>query len=264
MAELAVPSSSRRLWSHPVAWAVPLVVLVALAAHPLNGIYYDALVNSDPQGDGQLREWKRTTMIFQHTTGMLFGQLLALLAGAVLARRHRPAVALAVAVPLAAAMAAAAFVTGQLTGATVTISYEPLDDPLFVRMVVRELAAYPLFAWAGVGIAGLVGNRLPLRRLVYLVVPLWAVATFTGLVQTGDGGAPHWLYWAAPPVGAAAAVTRSGMSTGFGPDGPFVYGDWGNEASIALLIGAALYALVLNGLVVVAASRRATSPFRWP
>jgi hypothetical protein len=73
---------------------VTRAALVAIAAHPLNDTYYDSLVNFDPQSEEQLNEWRRTTLIFRYTTGLLFGQLLALLVGAVLAGRHRMPAAL--------------------------------------------------------------------------------------------------------------------------------------------------------------------------
>jgi hypothetical protein len=57
---------------HPVVWAVPLLALVATVAWVCNGSFYDIAVNSDPQGDVQLDEWKRTTAIFHHTTGLLY------------------------------------------------------------------------------------------------------------------------------------------------------------------------------------------------
>jgi hypothetical protein len=238
-----------------MVWAVPLVALVAIAVHPGNDNYYDSMVNYDPQGDEQLHEWQRTTLIFRYTTGLLLGQLLALLVGVVLARRHRMPVALVIAAPLATAMAAVVFGVGQWLGPHGTpmqISYEPLDDPVFVRMVVRELVAYPLYALAGVGLGVLVRNWIAQRGelLVCLLAAGWLAATFAGLVQDDEGAAPHWLYWAVPPLGAAAAVALSGTSMEVWALEPVVRGDWGDGASIGLVAGAVLYALLLNVLAV--------------
>jgi hypothetical protein len=91
------------------------------------------------------RRWPGHPLV--HTTGLLCGQLVALITGAALVRRHRWPVALAVAVLLGAALAVTAFVAGQLlgrVGESIDISYTPTDDPVFVRMLVRDLAAYPL------------------------------------------------------------------------------------------------------------------------
>lgn len=255
MAEGVVASSRLRVLSHPLVWAVPLAALVAIGAHPLNDTYYDSLVNFDPQSDEQLHEWGRTTLIFRHTTGLLFGQALALLVGAVLAGRHRMPVALTIAAPLATAMAAVVFAVGQWLGpygSSLNIVYEPLDDPVFVRMVVRQLVAYPLYALAGVGLGVLVRNWIASRRelVVCLLAAGWLVATFAGLVQDDEGAAPHWLYWALPPLGAAAAVALSGKSMEVWALEPSVPGDWGDGASTALVVGATLYAVLLNLLAV--------------
>jgi hypothetical protein len=105
----------RRVLRHPAVWAVPLLTLVATVAWVCNGGFSD-MVNSDPEGDFQLDEWKRTTAIFHHTTGLLYGQLLALIVGAALAARHRWAVSLALAGLMSAALAVTAFFAGQLLG----------------------------------------------------------------------------------------------------------------------------------------------------
>jgi len=258
---------------HPAVWAVPLLALVATVAWVCNGSFYDMTVNSDPQGDFQLDEWKRATAIFHHTTGLLYGQLLALIVGAVLAVRHSWAVALALAGLLAGALAATAFFAGQLLGPLGAANhgdYLPMGDPVFIRMLVRELVAYPLYAFSGVGLGVLTRNWLVPRAgpLIALVVPLWTVGTLVGLFQDGDSDAPHWLYWVAPPIAAAAAVSMSAlsMSERFGPvlsEGSelVLSGDWGNEASIALLANATVYAVVLNLLAVtVVPQRRAPEP----
>ena len=225
-----------RVLGHPAAWAVPLLVVAAVAVLPLNDAYYETVVNYDPQGDEQLYEWRRTTAIFRQTTGLLLGQLIALLAGELLARRHRLPVALAVAALLGAALAATAFTVGRVVG-----SEPPLDDPVFVRMVARELAMYPLYACAGVGLGALLRHwpRARAAVLVMVVVPTWCVATLIGLSQHD-----HWLYWVVPPIGAARAVALL--------DAPAVA--WGGRA----VVGVASYAIALNLIAMVIARRRLT------
>ena len=251
-----------------MVWAVPLLVLVATVAWVCNGSSYDLTVNSDPQGEFQLDEWKRTTAIFHHTTGLLYGQLLALIVGAALAARHRWAVALALAGLMSAALAATAFFAGQLLGPLGAANhgdYLPMGDPVFVRMLVRELVAYPLYAFSGVGLGVLIRTWLVPRPwfLIVLVVPLWMLGTLVGLFQDNGGDAPHWLYWVAPPIAAATAVSLSAlsMSERFEPvlsEGSelVLSGDWGNEASIALLASATVYAVLLNLLAVTVVPQR--------
>jgi hypothetical protein len=250
----------RRVRRHPVVWAVPLLALVATVAWVCNGSYYDSAVNSDPQGEFQVGEWRRTTAIFHHTTGLLYGQILALIVGAALAARHRWAVALALAGLLSGALAATAFFAGQLLGPLGQAEhggYLPMGDPVFVRMLIRELVAYPLYAFCGVGLGVLIRNWLfPLAwPLIVLVVPPWMVGTLVGLFQQDHGAAPHWLYWVAPPIAAATAVSLSALSLTetYRPD---LYGDWGNEASIALLASATVYAVVLNLLALTVVPQR--------
>jgi hypothetical protein len=234
---------------------------VATVVWVCNGGFYDMAVNTDPQSDPQLDEWMRTTAIFQPTTGLLYGQLLALLVGAALAARHRFTAALALAGLLSGALAATAFFAGQLLGPPGSeanhIDYLPMGDPVFVRMLVRELVAYPLYAFAGVGLGVLIRTWLVPRAwpLIVLVVPPWMIATLVGLFQDNDGDAPHWLYWVAPPIAAATAVSLSALSMS-GTFEPVLSGDWGNEASIALLAGATVYAVVLNLLAVTVVPHR--------
>jgi hypothetical protein len=258
----------RRRWSHPVVWVVPVMVLLVLIGRPLNDVYFVTFVDQDPDPDAY--EWQRTTLIFRYTSGLLCGQLLALVAGAALAVRYRQAVALAYAVPLGALLAAAGFVLGAVLGPVggldlfgfgpqIDIDYDPLEDPVVVRVLVRELAAYPLFAAFGVGLGVLLGGRHAGRRRVLwclLLVPPWIVATVAGLAQTYRGDLPHWLYWAVPPIGAAAAVAQAGLPADAGA-GSGSGLDWGREASLALLVGVAAYAVCLNLLVHRIENRRA-------
>jgi hypothetical protein len=257
----------RRVRRHPVVWAVPLLALVATVAWVCNGGFSD-MVNPDPQSEFQLDEWKRMTAIFQHTTGLLYGQLLALIVGAALAARHRWAVAVALAGLMSAALAVTAFFAGQLLGPLGAASdgdYLPMGDPVFIRMLIRELVAYPLYALSGVGLGVLIRHWLVPRgwTLIALLVPPWMVATLVGLFQNDGGDAPHWLYWVAPPIAAATAVSLSALSLSerFEPvlsEGSEVVlaGDWGNEASIALLASATVYAVLLNLVAVSVVPQR--------
>jgi hypothetical protein len=140
-----------------------------------------------------------------------------------------------------------------------------MGDPVFVRMLIRELVAYPLYAFCGVGLGVLIRTWLVPRAwsLIVLVVPLWMIGTLVGLFQDNGGDAPHWLYWVAPPIAAATAVSLSAlsMSERFEPvlsEGSelVLSGDWGNEASIALLASATVYAVVLNLLAVTVVPQR--------
>jgi hypothetical protein len=246
------------------------LVTFAIVAWPFNVGFYEFAVNQDPEGEDQLYEWQRTTLIFRHTTGVLCGQVVALITGAALVRRHRWPAALAIAALFAAALAVTAFVAGQLlgrVGESFDISYTPTDDPVFVRMLVRELAAYPLYALAGVGIGGLLRHRLHRRArlLVALVVPAWVVVTLVALTEDDAGNVAHWLYWAVPPIGAAAALAQSALSMDADVGIDLVLrGDWGDHASMAMLIGAAGYALLLTMLAVLAGANRDATPASSP
>jgi hypothetical protein len=252
----------RRAFEHPAVWSIPVMAFVVIMARFLNEGYYDKLVNYDPQGDDQLYEWRRTTLIFRYTSGVLFGQLLALVAGAALARRHVWAVALPIAVPLGIVLAAVSFTVASLLGPVgpdTYVSYAPFDDPVVVRVLVRELAAYPLYACAGVGLGVLLGGRRgwQVRTLLWIPVGLvWLVATITGLLQDDGGDAPHWLYWAVPPIAAATAIALTGLSMNVSLFPQVLQGDWGREASAALLVSAAAYAVALNLLAVLVEYRR--------
>jgi hypothetical protein len=244
----------RRLeWGHPASWAVPVMVLLVTFARPLNSMFYDIAVNYDPQGDAQLHEASRTTSIFRYTSGLLFGQLLALIVGVVLARRHRHAVAFAVAVPLGALLAAAAFVVWTLLDSVGSggSGYAPLGDPVVRSVLALELAAYPLFAVVGVGLGVLWHGVAGHVGLTALVIAFWLVGTLIGLFQDDGGDAPHWLYWAMPPVGAATAITLTGMSGVDETAGTAAGGDWGREASRALVAGVMVYAVGVNTFVLL-------------
>ena len=98
MPTLPDEATLRRLARHPVVWSLPF-----------NSGYYEYWINFDPQGEGQRQEWVQTRRIFRYTSGVLCGQLLALVVGVALSRRYRQAVALAVGVLLAGVTALVAF-----------------------------------------------------------------------------------------------------------------------------------------------------------
>ena len=239
------------------------MALLAWAAMPFNDGYYEYWINFDPQGDGQQEEWQHTRRIFRYTSGVLCGQLLALVAGVALSRRHRHVVALAVAVPLGALLAgvtvAVAFPlargleTNRLAGSAV-------DDPTLMPVLLRELAAFPLYAAAGVGLGVLLAGSGRWRRNARLLVPLlllgWCVATLTGLLQDDEFDAWPWLLWAVPFVAAGAAIALAGLSFDVWEFPPVPVGDWGHGASAALLVSATAYAMGLNLLAHLVMRRR--------
>ncbi|MEH1164324.1 hypothetical protein V6V47_02930 [Micromonospora sp. CPCC 205539] len=252
-----------RTVTHPAVWSLPVMVLLVIAAMPFNDGFYNFWVNYDAQGGVQQQEQIYATRIFRHTSGVLCGQLLALLAGVSLARRYAHAAALAIAVPLALLLA----------GVTIAVAYPlaqaregiflttpPLDDPVLVRVLLCELGAYPLFAAAGVGLGALLGERLRRRRvrlpLAILLVLGWSVAVMTGLLQDDRFGAPTVLLWTVSPVAAGTAIALAGLSMDVWSAPPVLVGDWGRGASTALLVSTSAYALGLNLLAVLAERRR--------
>jgi hypothetical protein len=115
--------------------------------------------------------------------------------GAALATRHRWATSLTLAVLLSGALAATAFFAGQLLGPLGAANhgdYLPMGDPVFIRMLIRELVAYPLYALSGVGLGVLIRHWLVPRAwtLLVLLVPPWMIATLVGLFQDDGGDAP--------------------------------------------------------------------------
>ncbi|MEV4118490.1 hypothetical protein [Micromonospora sp. NPDC049645] len=262
MAGIGVPTL-RRTVTHPAVWSVPVMALLVLVAMPFNDGFYHFWVNYDAQGGAQQHEWLYATRIFRYTSGILCGQVLALLAGAALARRHAQARALAIAVPLAVLLAGVTFavaypIARAREGAFFTTA--PLDDPVLVRVLLCELAAYPLYAAAGVGLGALLGGRL--RRsavrwsLVLLLLLGWSVTTMTGLLQDDRFNAPYGLLWAVPPIAAGTAIALAGLSMDVWVKPPVLVGDWGRSASAALLVSAAAYALGMNLLAGLAGRRR--------
>ncbi|MET7971416.1 hypothetical protein [Micromonospora sp. NPDC005305] len=261
MAGVGLPAL-RRTVTHPAVWSVPAMALLVLVAIPFNDRFYGFWVNDDPQGDAQQYELLHTTRIFRYTSGVLCGQVLALLAGAALASRNAQARALAAAVPLAVLLAGVAVaVAYPLARARESIFFTSpaLDDPILVRVLLCEVTAYPFYAAAGVGLGALLRGRLGRGArwpLVLLLLLGWFVATLTGLVQDDRFAAPYGLLWAVPPLAAGTAIALAGLSTDVWAVPPVPVGDWGRGAGTALLVSAAAYALGLN-LLARRARRRA-------
>src|SRR4051812_23002707 len=113
MPKLPDAAALRRVAQHPAVWCLPLMALLVWVALPLNESFYLRWVNFDPQGPVEQQEWAYTTRIFRFSSGLLWGQLLALLVGIALSRRHRQIVALMIAAPLGALLA----------GVTVAMAY---------------------------------------------------------------------------------------------------------------------------------------------
>lgn len=253
----------RAALAHPAIWSVPVVALLAVLAMPVNEGFYESSVNYDPQGDAQQHEWNYATRIFRHTSGVLCGQFVALLAGAALARRHAQEWALAMAVPLGTLLAGVTFAVAYPLARSLDGAYfatAPLDDPVLVQVLLRELAAYPLCAAAGVGLGALLNARRTRDGWRGLLVPLlvvgWFVATLTGLLQDDRFNAPYWLLWAVPPIAAGAAIALAGLSMDVWTDPGVLVGDWGRAAGTALLVSAAAYAVGLNVFGALAGRRR--------
>jgi hypothetical protein len=246
-----------RFARHPAVWSVPLMALLVVATDWYNSeFFYDFFVNGDPQGDVQGAESAFTDHVFTYTSGVLYGQVLSAVVGVVLARRHRHGVALLVAAVLSAVLAAVTALVGRalvepVVGVAVGMAF---DHAAPRRVLLTELAAYPLYAACGVGLGFLVW-RLPggWRRLLLGSLAVgWIVATTTGLMQDDRFEAPAWLL-GLPPVAAAASVALAALSGAeplvFDPANPAameIVGDWGRGAGVALLVGALAWAVLLN------------------
>ena len=263
MPTLPDEATLRRLARHPAVWSLPVMALLACAAMPFNSGYYEYWINFDPQGEGQQQEWVQTRRIFRYTSGVLCGQLLALVVGAALSRRYRQAVALAVAVPVGVLLAGVTVLVAfpLATSLESTRSAVPaVDNPILMRMLLHELAAFPLYAAAGVGLGILLARSKRARRHRRLLVALflvgWSVTTLTGLIQDDEFAAWPWLLWAVPFVAAGTAIALSGLSADVWAVPPVEVGDWGRSAGITLLVSAGAYAVVLNLLGYLAARRQ--------
>jgi hypothetical protein len=77
-----------------------------------------------------------------------------------------------------------------------------------------------------------------------------------GLRQDDQLSFPYWLLVPFPPIAAGAAVALAGLSVDVWNPPYALIGDWGRGASIALLVGATMYAVGLNLLARRAERRR--------
>lgn len=230
------------------------MALLACAAMPFNEGFYEYFVNFDPQGDAQQQEWQLTRRVFRYTSGVLCGQLLALLVGVGLSRWHRQVVALAVAVPLGALLALVTVAVG-VPLARITETGRFAGRGIEDAVLLRELAAFPLYAAAGVGL-GLLLIRFRWYVLSAVLVAVWCVAVLTGLLQDDSPDVWPWLMWTVPFVAAGTAIALAGLSMNVGGDQPVLAGDWGHQASVALLVGVTAYAIGLNLVAYLKGRRR--------
>ena len=137
-----------------------------------------------------------------------------------------------------------------LAGVSLVVALPLLSSPALARVVLSELAAFPLYAAAGVGLGILVSRSKRRRLLVPLFLMFWSVTTLTGLIQDDEFDAWPWLLWAVPFVAAGTAIALAGLSADVWEFPPVPVGDWGRSATIALLVSAAAYAMILNLLAV--------------
>lgn len=228
-----MPESLGVVIRHPAVWSVPVMVALVVVAMPLNGAFYEFCINYDPQGAAQQWEWTYTTHVYRHTSGMLGGQLLSLLTGILLARRHRHPVTAAIPLALLLAVVTVA-VAFPLAGGT-----HPSGLP--TRVIAAELVAYPLFAAAGVGL-----GKLRQRPALILAVALWPIMTIPGLMLDDAPWAPAWLLWLLPPLAASSALGQATLSLYVFTEPVVLKGDWGEQATAALLTGLTAYSIILN------------------
>jgi hypothetical protein len=241
---------------HPVAVAALVTALLALVAMDVNDGFYDFLVNYDPQGDEQVREESRTRWVFRYTSGVLCGQFIALVAGVVLARGRRQVTALVAAVSLGVLLAGVTAAVAIPVARVFPDAPVPVD-PVPVRLLVSQLGAYPLWAAAGVGLGVLLRGARRGSGVLLVLAAVWWVAALTGLLQDDVFALPEWLLWTVPPMAAGTAIALAGLSMDVWSSPAVLEGDWGRTAGVALLVGAAAYALVLNLLGALIGRRRA-------
>jgi hypothetical protein len=255
-----VPPPWWRVVTHPAVWSVPLMALAVRSTAGFNRGFYEYFVNGDPQGDAQQAEWQYATHVFTYTSGVLVGQLLSVVVGMELARRHRHGFALTLSVALSALLAGVTVAVGRPLVEPVgrLAAGLPVDHAEPGRVLLTEVAAYPLYAAIGVGL-GVLLWRLPggWNRPVLVALALgWIVGTATGLLQNDTFAAPAWLL-GLPPVAGSAAVALAALSvTDRSDDVAVVVGDLGHHAGVALLVGAAAWAVALNLLPLLGLRQR--------
>ena len=209
-----------------VAVAVALLVVLLMK---LNADYAEAWVNGDAQGEDQELELYYTGVVFTRTAGHTAGQLLALVLGAMLTlassvatRPIPPArvgaallggavlalVNVAVAVPLAAAVYPATHpAMAERHSYGMTFDAVPLHDPGVLRVLVTGLAAFPLYALAGVIWATII------RRWQWwiLIATSWLPAAGCGVIapRIADDVGPAWTFLLCTLVPPIATVVSA-------------------------------------------------------
>ncbi|GAA1621753.1 hypothetical protein [Actinoplanes couchii] len=249
-----------RVLRHPAVWVVPAGVLLVLALLDFNDALYLDLIDFDPQTEDQQWDWSRYREVMRNTSGVLCGHVLVLVAGAMLARRHPPALAAGLAVVSGAVTGAAVVGTARwlgeerpLVGADGQVLWAPdrvVEGPHYWALLV----AFPLYALIGAAIGRL---RLPRTSggwamLVLLAVLGWLAVMLAGLTERGRIVYPEVFLWAFPPLAGATSIGQSSLSS--------TSGDWGAAAAIALVGGLIGWAVLLH---VAAWWRSRSSPRRY-
>jgi hypothetical protein len=163
----------RTIRRHPALWMMPaLAALGAVVCMPAN-MFFVRSITTDPQGEQQLREAHEYTVAFRHTSGFVFGMVLAALLGVLLFRRRktdprragRAAVAATVAWAALGGVILAAVNVGvaRLLGGSTRVTVRGPDDPLVVdvfrdgvwQVVLGWAATFPVLAVVGVGLGAL-------------------------------------------------------------------------------------------------------------
>jgi hypothetical protein len=232
--------------------AATLVVTAALVMLPVNLGYYEFWYNADPQGEGQLFEWTKVTAYMTATTGVYWGQLWALLVGALFIRYTADVLrALLLAVPAALSIALVNLAVAWLLSdhsrqsmarrgdealeAGLPVIPNLVDDPDFWGIAGAAVAAFALMAAAGVGLGALIG------RLQGVLV----VAAVTALIATPLGGFTAAAAGTPPPGPLVTALALVPPSASLPSIVRTAVGAEGSTFTVALLAGAAGWAIVL-------------------
>jgi hypothetical protein len=259
------PGEPRRWPHHPLiaaGVAVALVAVAAVAMLPLNLGYYEFWINYDPQTDDELYLRAKVTAFMVSTSGFFWGHLVALLLGARLAQRlGNVARAAATAVPAAVLLAVVNLVVAwQLSAASrrslalageearragLAVTPDLLDDRGFQVVMGAELAAFPIAAFAGVGLGALLGCRLRWPIAVTAIIagvalPLGGIAAFAN----DEPAVLFALLALVPPAADVPAVVRTAV------------GDHGGMFTTTMLIGGAAWAALLVAAGGLAQQRR--------
>jgi hypothetical protein len=217
----------RDLW--PYAGYSALTAAFAFLLVPVNAGVYQALGNSDPQGDEQLfAEWY-TAAVMRHTSGFAFGLLFALFLGVTLAVRRRSTFAGTVVrsvlggALLAVVNVGVAWFAGgprhvsrtPSPNGTLTDGFEVdlLHDDGFRQAILGGAAGFPIWAVAGVGIGVLLRNATntyarDMAALLAAGVALLSMGVGF-LLGAGEGAGGTFvaiLLW--PPSGATGFITK--------------------------------------------------------